>query len=73
MSNKAFVDFDYKGEKHEIECTKDEKMSSICEKLANELGKDLKEFDFLYLEEALDQDLTFEQCLNKKNEKEAPK
>ena len=48
-------------------------MSSICEKLAKELGKDLKEFDFLYLEEALDQDLTFEQCLNKKNEKEAPK
>ncbi len=71
MSNKAFVDFEYNGEKHEIECTRDEKMLSICQKLAEKIGKDINKIQFEYLKEALDKNLTFEECFNLKKKKGA--
>ena len=74
MSRKAQVDFTYNGTVHTIECTMDEKMKDICQRFAQKVGKDINVVDFLYLEQALNGDLTFEQCLNlqKQPEKKEP-
>ena len=64
MSRKAIVEFTYNGTVHSVECTMDEKMKDICARLAAKIGKDVKTVDFLYLEQPLDGELTFEQALN---------
>ena len=71
MSRKAIVDFTYNGDIYSIECSLDDKMKDICEVFAKEVGKDLKTVDFLYLNEALNGDLTFEEALKLKKKKGA--
>ena len=71
MSRKAIVEFTYNGTVHSVDCTMDEKMKDICARLAAKIGKDIKTVDFLFLEQPLDGELTFEQALGLKN-KSAP-
>ncbi len=70
MSKKAQVDFTYNGTVHTIDCTMDEKMKDICQRFAQKVGKEVTVVDFLYLEKALNGDLTFEECLNLQKEPE---
>ena len=66
--SKAIVDFKYKDEVHTIECLTTDKMEDLCKKLAEKLGKDVKDLDFLFMENPLKQELTYEELLNGKNE-----
>ena len=64
MSRKALVEFNYNGNVYTVECFMEEKMKDICERLAQALGKDIKEIDFLYANHYLNRDLTFEETMN---------
>ena len=71
MSRKAMVDFTYNGNAYTVECSMDDKMKDICELFAKEIGKDINSVEFQYLKEALNTDLTFEECYKLKKKKGA--
>ena len=71
MSKKAIVDFTYKDNTYEVECNRDDKMKDICEVFVKTAGIDIEKVDFQYLKDALNTDLTFEECYNLKKEKGA--
>ena len=66
--SKAIVDFKYKDETHTIECLTTDKMEDLCKKLAEKLGKDVTTLDFLFMENPLKQELTYEELLKGQNE-----
>ena len=53
-----------------VQCKSNEKMKDICQRFAQKVGKEVNVVDFLYLEKALNGDLTFEECLNLQKEPE---
>ena len=67
----AKVDFKYRETTYTIDCLTTDKMEDVCKKLSEKIGKDINVLDFLYLDDPLKKELTFEELL--KSQKEEPK
>ena len=68
----AKVDFKYRGTTYTIDCLSTDKMEDVCKKLAEKIGKDLNLLDFLYLDDPLKRELTFEETSKIKKEEPKP-
>ena len=63
----AEIVFYYQRKEYKIECNFKEKMKEICNKFANNIGKDISELNFLYNSEKIIDNYTFTQQANQQD------